>query len=490
MNVKLNKSEIEDKLLACWIGKNIGGTVGGPFEGSTEMHDIAGFTTAKGEPLPNDDLDLQITWLMTLERVGVKATDANALAHSWLMYLTPYWNEYGIAQKNLKLGLLPPLSGEYDNKLWRNSNGAWIRTEIWACLAPGFPNISIKYAIMDASVDHGLGEGTYAAIFTAAMESIAFVESDIRKIVEIALTYIPESCRTAQCVRCVLEEYDKGTDYKDTRATVVELTKDLGLFQAPNNIGFVVIGLIYGQGDFKKSIIYTVNCGDDTDCTAGTVGALLGILGGTDGIPKDWQEYIGERIIQMCINPQYLNYIPKTCGEFTERVMALIPEVLNAHKLKAEFTDGETVYDKEKAFNILEGYASAYYKRSPLSYDMNIPGFINARIEYEKEPVALPNEEFKMKIKFKQIISQEALQGAVNIVLPEGWSASYRKSVHIAKQRDIMEVSMPYIDYDIYSDLDITIIPDENVKPVNKLYVNIEISSCCIPFTIPVTLIG
>ena len=490
MNVKLNKQELKDKILACWIGKNIGGTVGGPFEGSTGMHDIPGFTTAKGEPLPNDDLDLQIAWLMTMERVGVRCTDANALAHSWLMYLTPYWNEYGIAQKNLKLGLLPPLSGEYDNKLWKNSNGAWIRTEIWACLAPGFPNISIKYAIMDASVDHGLGEGTYASIFTAAMESIAFVESDIRKIVETALTYIPATCRTAQCVRCVLEEYDKGTDYRETRAKVVELTKDLGLFQAPNNIGFVVIGLIYGEGDFKKSIIYTVNCGDDTDCTAGTVGALLGIVGGTCGIPADWQEYIGERIIQMCINPQYLNNIPKTCSEFTDRVMVVIPEVLNAHKLKAEFTDGETEYNKEEALKILENYASNYYKRSPLSYDINLPGFLNVRVEYEKEPVVLPNEEFKLKIKFKQIISEEALQGGVNVVMPDGWNAVYRKSVHIAKQRDIMEVSMPYLDFDMYSDLDITVIPNENIKPVNKLYVNVEISSCCIPLTIPITLLG
>lgn len=70
---------------------------------------------------------------------------------------------------------------------------------------------------MDASVDHGLGEGTYAAIFTAALESIAFVENDVRTVVETALGYLPESSRVAQCVRCVLEEYDKGTDYRDTR---------------------------------------------------------------------------------------------------------------------------------------------------------------------------------------------------------------------------------------------------------------------------------
>ena len=145
--LKLNRDKYRDKVLACWIGKNIGGTVGGPFEGTTEMQDVTGFTTKQGEPLPNDDLDLQIAWLMTLERVGARCLDANALADTWMTIISPHWNEYGIAHKNLKMGLLPPLSGELDNKLWRNSNGAWIRSEIWACLplvlfSPLFPFLS------------------------------------------------------------------------------------------------------------------------------------------------------------------------------------------------------------------------------------------------------------------------------------------------------------------------------------------------------------
>ena len=61
------------------------------------------------------------------------------------------------------------------NDEWRNSNGAWIRSEIWASLYPGQPDQAIRYAYYDACVDHGYGEGTYAAIFTAALESMAYV---------------------------------------------------------------------------------------------------------------------------------------------------------------------------------------------------------------------------------------------------------------------------------------------------------------------------
>ncbi|MBE7037039.1 MAG: ADP-ribosylglycohydrolase family protein, partial [Ruminococcaceae bacterium] len=169
LKMKLNKEEYLNKVHGCWIGKNIGGTLGDPYEGTYDMLDIKGFSTEKGEPAPNDDLDLQLVWLKAMQQVGPKAMSANVLAYYWMTHITPYWNEYGIAKANLEMGLLPPLSGEMNNSTWKYSNGAWIRSEIWACFAPGIPNIAIKYAIMDASVDHGLSEGTYAEIFTASL---------------------------------------------------------------------------------------------------------------------------------------------------------------------------------------------------------------------------------------------------------------------------------------------------------------------------------
>ena len=491
MEFKLNREKFRDKVLACLIGKNIGGTVGGPFEGTTDMQDISGFTTKKGEPLPNDDLDLQIAWLMTLERVGARGLDANELAHAWTTLVSPHWNEYGIAHKNLGMGLLPPLSGELDNKLWRNSNGAWIRTEIWAALAPGFPNIAAKYAIMDASVDHGLGEGTLAAIFTAVLESMAFVCDDVREIIELALSYIPEDSMLARSVRLVISEYDKGTDYRAVREMVVELNSELGLFQAPGNIAFSVIGLLYGEGDFKKSIIYTVNCGDDTDCTAGTVGAVLGIIGGTAGIPADWREYIGDTIVQMCINAQYGPYIPRDCGVFADRVIYYTPDILKNHKVSFAFTDGVDEYDSAEAQSVLSGYAENYFKRTPYSFEVNRTGVVNALVEFDGAPIAEPLSEMSFKIKFKQLhIYGEPIEGYVSFVLPDGWSARHRKAIHIAKPRDIMPVSMPYQEYNITCDLDVVLNIGESVLAVNRILAVVELSNSPMPMIIPITIVG
>ena len=82
--LKLNKETYLDKLHACWLGKNIGGTLGGPYEGHREILNIQGFSTQSGEPLPNDDLDLQLVWLLAMEREGVGRVNTNILANYWL----------------------------------------------------------------------------------------------------------------------------------------------------------------------------------------------------------------------------------------------------------------------------------------------------------------------------------------------------------------------------------------------------------------------
>ena len=105
------------------------------------------------------------------------------------------------------------------------------------------PNVAIKYAIMDATIDHGLGEGTYAEIFMAALQSAAFFETDIKKLIDTALSFIPDNCRIYECVRYVLDEYEKKTPYLDVRSGLVKMTEDIGWLQAPQNIGFVIIGL-------------------------------------------------------------------------------------------------------------------------------------------------------------------------------------------------------------------------------------------------------
>ena len=64
-----NREQLRDKIYACWVGKNIGGTMGTPYEGRQQLNDIQGFVTQPGEVLPNDDLDLQLVWLRAMDEM-------------------------------------------------------------------------------------------------------------------------------------------------------------------------------------------------------------------------------------------------------------------------------------------------------------------------------------------------------------------------------------------------------------------------------------
>ena len=482
MNIKLNRAQILDKIHGCWIGKNIGGTMGGPFEGKRMLLDIPGFTTDKGDPLPNDDLDLQLVWLRALEVIGAKRLTANELADYWLSWIAPHWNEYGITKSNLLMGLLPPLSGEVHNKKWKTSNGAWIRSEIWACLAPGIPNVAVKYAIMDASVDHGLSEGTHAEVFTAVLESFAFFENDIQTLIEKALTYIPADSMIATTVKLVLDCYDKKVPWQETREQIIEHVAEVGWFQAAGNIGFTVLGLMYGEGDMKQSLIYAINCGDDTDCTAGTCGAILGIIQGASGISEDLKEYVGDKIVTMSLNASYRGGQAKTCTELTERVIKLIPEVLGAHGVVMEWTEDASEIDQDAADLILSGYSREVFSRSPFSFEVPNPLHTTTVVEYEKEPIVKAGDTLKIKITLNNLRS-DAHYYTVDAYLPEGWTAEYPKTCHISYfQRLHQEAGLATFEMILYV--------GENVKDINRVPIVINACQHAVPIMIPVVLLG
>lgn len=463
-----------DKLRACWVGKNIGGTMGTPYEGKTEMQDIQGYNSPKGEPLANDDLDLQLIWLCAVEERGIRNISPQLLGEYWINYITPHWNEYGIGKANMKLGLIPPYSGEFNNAKWRNSNGAWIRTEIWACLFPGFPDLAVKYAYNDACVDHGMGEGTYAAMFVAAMESAAFFEKDIRKLIELGLSYIPENSRTAKSVRLAVELYDKKTDFKDARNAVVKETEDLGWFQAPANVSFVILGLLYGEGDYKKSMIYAINCGDDTDCTGATIGSLMGLMYGSEYVPTDWADYIGDKIVSVAVDMSYW-WRPTTVTDLTRRIYELVPSCLKAYEVYTEYTDGDT--EREEAPRYLRN-RDFDIPKTGLSIDFPDMIYAKGRVEFDRCTVK-PGENIKLKFVFKNTM-QEVRMIQISLMLPEGWTSD-KKTVNVYCR----QMTQYLID-----EAEATVTVGENVDNINKIIMRISTPSRPTEVTVPLIIWG
>jgi ADP-ribosylglycohydrolase len=303
----IHVQEFRDKVLACWLGKNIGGTLGAPFEWKRQLNNVSFYAQdLAGEPAPNDDLDVQLLWLIALEEMGIEL-DAHTLAEYWTLYLTPHWAEYGNAKINMRAGLVPPLSGTMFNE-YKDSCGCFLRSEIWACIAPGNPRLAARDR--------------------------------------------------------VLEKY-RGSMFFNMRSQITDEDWEKGFgsgkrgWDVPSNIGMIIIGLLYGDGDFGESVCTAVNCGEDTDCTGATLGALFGILHGLKGIPEKWIAPIGRKIKAACLNlgelGYYGNQLPADVDELTDRTIRITRQVIDRFNSPTRVEDAPTDLAGASANSLMAG---------------------------------------------------------------------------------------------------------------------------------------
>jgi len=331
----MTEQQLFSKIYAGWMGKNIGGTLGGPLEGRMELMDIKFYTQEFVGAVENDDLDLQLINLHCVEQYGGRA-DSALLSQEWKAHVHFQFDEYGHSLSNMRRGLHSPLSGRYNN-FFTDCMGSPIRSEIWAMLCAGMPDLAAFYAYHDATVDHAGGEGVYGEIFFAVLESLAFVSTDINYLIKTALSYLPEDSAVRLAVECLLDCHEKGMSWQAARQVIIDRFAGENFTYAPVNIAFTLVGLLWEKG-FTQQMLTTVNCGYDTDCTVATLGSLLGILYGPDYIDKKWIEPLGENII---VSRPITGFDPpKNITELADRTIAarrIIQEHYNQTEDKSAF---------------------------------------------------------------------------------------------------------------------------------------------------------
>lgn len=321
------------RLHGCWLGKAIGGTLGMPYEGGAVegrplLKELTYYDPVPIGVVPNDDLDLQVVWLHVLRQQGLPVS-RRVFARAWLDHIHYCPDEYAVCRRNLAYGLHPPLCGAHDNG-FSAGLGATIRSEIWACLAPGDPDLAAELAAEDACLDHR-GEGILSAQFLAALQSAAFIEQDRERLLDLALGYVPESSRlhaTIQGARRLWRKHGKRAEaFAEFHAThgVQNFT------DAPMNLGIVLLGWLAGEGDFGRSICAAVNCGEDTDCTGASLGATLGIIA-PESIGEEWKKPIGDELELSCglvgVEP------PRLLSDFANLIAELAPAVQDYYGAK------------------------------------------------------------------------------------------------------------------------------------------------------------
>lgn len=314
--------EYLERVYAGVLGKIIGVYVGRPFEQwsreaiEARFGDILYYVHEKqGHRLivADDDISGTFTFLRALEDHGFDPDLTSAqIGETWLNYIVEnrtilWWGGLGQSSEHtaflrLKGGIPAPESGSIalNGKIVAEQIGAQIFIDGWGLVCPGEPDRAVDLAARAARVSHD-GEAVYGAQMVAAMVSLAFIESDIRRVIEQSLELIPADSTVAAVVRDVAEWRGTLPDWRDAQVRLVErygYEKYLGGCHMVPNHAVVQLGLRYGDGDFSRSMTVVNTAGYDTDCNSGNVGCILGVLGGLAGLESgpDWRGPVADRM--------------------------------------------------------------------------------------------------------------------------------------------------------------------------------------------------
>jgi inosine-uridine nucleoside N-ribohydrolase len=313
---KISTDVLRDKIAGGWAGKMIGVTYGAP----TEFHAMQKIfeDSIKWKPsdikgsLWQDDLYVQLTFLMSMDKFGVDAP-AKKFQEMFAKAGYPLWHANMQARKNYYDSIFAPMSGSPEYNIHADDIDFQIEADYIGFMCPGMP---LKASAIASRIGHimNYGDGVYGGIFVSALYSEAFFQNDISLIIENALKSIPAESEYSKTIRDVIKLHEHYPD--DWKSAWKELDAKWGdvdicgaddpfNIDAKLNGAYIVMGLLYGNGDPLKTLEITTRCGEDSDCNPSNALAVLGVIKGFSNLPENMKkgiEAIGDSIF---INTDY-----------------------------------------------------------------------------------------------------------------------------------------------------------------------------------------
>jgi transcriptional regulator with XRE-family HTH domain/ADP-ribosylglycohydrolase len=327
-----DKEKIKDKVYGAWLGRICGCMLGKSVEG-VRTNDLVPFLKeTKNYPMyryicrrdlqnidltkykfnfagrvyadeidgmpVDDDTNYVVLAQKIIEKYGRDFTPHD-VSKAWLTYQgkDAYCTAERVAFCNFVKGYEPPQSAIYKNP-YREWIGAQIRGDYFGYINPGNPKLAAEMAWRDASISH-VKNGIYGEMWVAAMIAVAAYTNDVEEIIRGGLAEIPSSSRLYESIVSIIDCYKTGVSQNDCFAMIHSRWNEHtfhGWCHTISNAMIVAASLLYGEGDFSKSICMAVETGFDTDCNGATVGSILGMANGENSIPSCWKEPINDTL--------------------------------------------------------------------------------------------------------------------------------------------------------------------------------------------------
>ena len=368
---------LKDKIAGGWAGKMIGVTYGAPTEfraqGRTYEDSIKWNPSDIRGSLWQDDIYVQLSFLMAMDKYGMDAP-AKKLQESFALAGFPLWHANMQARKNYYDSIFAPLSGSPEYNIHADDIDFQIESDYIGFMCPGMPATASKIADRIGRIMN-YGDGVYGGIFVAALYSEAFLESDISLIIEKALLSIPPESDYHKAISDVIALHRQYPS--DWRAAWMQLEGKWGdvdicgagsrfNIDAKLNGAYIVMGLLYGEGDPLRTLEISTRCGQDSDCNPSNAMAVLGVISGFSGLPAAMQDGIKAIADSTFIHTSYtfnsavestykyaLDLIGQSGGKSSGKRILIRKEVPSAPELEISFPDlvfdrNISVFDKKE----------------------------------------------------------------------------------------------------------------------------------------------
>lgn len=332
---RLPLAEYRDKVRGAWTGQIAGAIYGWPFEGKARSsadldHYLKSYTFAPVD----DDYFYEMVALYGFERFGTGMT-VEQLGAMWKEYRAGSWGSSEQARLALEKGVQAPLTGHPRYNRWYHTIGPQFSSDLYGMLAPGMVNLAGETARRYGHVN-GYAEGADGAVFVAACVSEAFFEANTVKIVRQAARLIHPDSPYRKAIDQVLAGYDSGLDWRAAARRSEERWRPEypQMNNAVANGALIAVGLLYGEGQYLKSLNIVTQAGDNTDadCNAANIGAVLGARNGFAAIPRQLVEPLHDRIYGDRMGPVVFGrVIDESIAGLAGRIAALGERILLEH---------------------------------------------------------------------------------------------------------------------------------------------------------------
>jgi ADP-ribosylglycohydrolase len=255
--------------------------------------------------------DVAQWWMSHIPMSDICTAEAQALLN-W-MNRTARWGSDG--------GARSAATAEHCRRFrnpYREWIGAQIRSDGWAWVCAGKPELAAEFAYRDACWTHERN-GIYGAMFFAAMQAAAFVVPDAQYLVEIGLSEIPRESRLAEVIRKTLHICATSTDWESAISRIEQLTDALSPPQMSgvhtiNNAAICVAAMVFGAMDTMRTPAVAVMAGKDTDCNGASVGSIVGAVSGRTGFDPTLAAQLHDTI-----RPNIIGFSEITMTELAQR---------------------------------------------------------------------------------------------------------------------------------------------------------------------------